>query len=188
MEVWILFAINDLVMYGSTGVCKIVDIRSESFSGTARDYYVLLPESDPKATIFCPVDAPPSRIRRLLSREEVFELVHMLPEEGVPWIEGDAERRDTYRTILKKGSHRELAGLIKTLHQHRQAREKAGRKFHLADERILNQAERLLHGEIAHVLDIQPDQVVPFIVGELRLAHPETAAGEPAPQEAPAID
>ena len=174
-----MFAINDLVMYGNTGVCKIVDIRSESFTGKACDYYVLVPESDTKATIFCPVEAPPGRIRKLLSREEVYDLVHTLPDQEVAWIESDTERRDTYREILKRGNHRELAGLIKTLYQHKQERERAGRKFHLVDERLLTQAERLLHGEIAHVLNIGPEKVVPFIVGELNVAHPTSESETP---------
>lgn len=44
---------------------------------------------------------------------------------------------------------------------------KAGRKFHQADEKLLKEAEKVLHGEFAHVLQIAPEEVAAFIMGEL---------------------
>ena len=47
---------------------------------------------------------------------------------------------------------------------------KTGKKFHIADERIMREAEHKLHGEFAYVLNIKLDEVVPFIMGELQQA------------------
>ena len=40
---------------------------------------------------------------------------------------------------------------------------KSGRKLHIADERILKDAEHIFYDEIAFVLNISQNEVVPFI-------------------------
>ncbi|MDU2291865.1 MAG: CarD family transcriptional regulator [Clostridium celatum] len=39
-----MFKVDDYIMYGITGVCKVIDITNEKFiNGDKRDYYVLSP-------------------------------------------------------------------------------------------------------------------------------------------------
>ncbi len=39
-----LFKIDDYIMYGMTGVCKVMDITNERFTnGIKKEYYVLSP-------------------------------------------------------------------------------------------------------------------------------------------------
>ena len=35
-----MFKVNDVLVYGSQGVCKIVDIEEKSISGAKKKYYV----------------------------------------------------------------------------------------------------------------------------------------------------
>ena len=54
-----MFAVGDVVLHTSQGVCRVDDIRDEKFSGMNRTYYVLLPmENNGKSTTYVPVDAP----------------------------------------------------------------------------------------------------------------------------------
>ena len=53
--------------------------------------------------------------------------------------------------------------LIKTVYLQRQRRVAEGKRLHLADERALQEAERILYEEIAFVMEIPPDEVVAYI-------------------------
>ena len=163
-----MFCINDSIMYGNTGVCKIIDIRREKFDNEEILYYILKPvyrEND--ATIYCPVGNDKVRLRKLLSAEEITELIQSMSHTEPEWIDNDHLRRQTFNEILKGGNHQELVQLIKTLDNHRENKIKEGKKFHLSDEKIMKQAEAVLYEEFAYVLNIMPDEVVPFIVDEL---------------------
>ena len=162
-----MFQINDTVMYGNAGVCRIVDIRPESFAGERKTYYVLKPVASDTSTIYCPVDNQKIKMRKLLSTAEIYQLIQTMPDAQTSWIENEQERKEAFSEIVKHGSHRELVQLIKTLYHKREERLAEGKKFHLADERIMREAEQILYGEFAHVLHIRQDEVVPFITGQL---------------------
>lgn len=162
-----MFNINDTIMYGSQGVCRILDIREESFGGEPKLYYVLEPVYEGNSTIYCPVDSDKISLRKLLTLPEIHELIQLMPDTEANWIENDQERKEKFNNIVKQGDHRELICLIKTLYFHRQAKIEAGRKPHAIDERLMKEAEHILYSEFAHVLQIQPDEVLPFIMGQL---------------------
>ena len=48
-----------------------------------------------------------------------------------------------------------------------------GRKVHVCDERFLKEAEKILYDEFAHVLDIEPEQVLPYIFDQIESAEAE---------------
>lgn len=154
-------------MYGSTGVCEIEDIRCETFGGAERTYYVIHPVDGEESTIYCPVDNEKAPIRKLLTAEQIHELIRIMPDAEMKWIENDQLRKGKFDEILKRGDHKELVKLIKVLYLNREEKDRAGKKFHIADEKAMKEAEYMLYGEFAHVLKIQPDEVVPFIMGQL---------------------
>lgn len=162
-----MFAVNDIVMYGNTGVCKIVDIRLEKFSKKECMYYILKPVATENSTVYCPVDTDKIKIRRLLSKSEINELIRLMPDTETEWVESDAERKEKFGAVLKEGEPKELVKLLKTLHFNQTEKLRLGKKFHACDEKIMKEAEKILHGEFAHVLHIGIEEVVPFIMGEL---------------------
>ncbi len=164
-----MFNVNDTIMYGSQGVCRILDIREESFSGTPKLYYVLEPVYDANSTIYCPVDSDKISLRKLLSLAEIYELIKLMPDTETSWIENDHERKEKFSTIVKEGDHQQLILLIKTLYFNRQSKLDAGKKPHAIDERLMKDAEHILYTEFAHVLQIKPEEVLPFITGQLDL-------------------
>lgn len=161
--------INDIVIYGADGICRIADISKKSMGGKEMEYYVLKPIHDTSATIYAPLDneTVKRKMRRLLSAEEIFALVKAMPDEDTIWIDNEQERRAHYKDILKRGDRTDLVKLIKTLHLHQQTQEEIGRKMHVADERLMQEAEKMLHGEFAHVLNLSHDQVLPFIMEQI---------------------
>ena len=60
--------------------------------------------------------------------------------------------------------------MIKALYSRQQKLLQNGKKkLHVSDERFLKEAERMLHEEFAHVLNIQRDQVLPFILEQIQV-------------------
>lgn len=157
-----MFKQGDTVVYGSHGVCRVVDVREETFGPVRQTYYVLQPKKDARSTFYCPV-AQEARLRGLLTKEDVQQLIHEMPQIDTVWDEEDGTRRDRFAAILKNGDHREVVKLIKTLYQQRRLRAEQGKRLPLADERVMKEAERLLYEEIAHVMEISPDEVITYI-------------------------
>lgn len=162
-----MYNINDNVMYGRSGVCKIIDITTKEFGKIKTEYYILEPVFDQKAKIYCPVNSDRIVMRKLLSYDEVKTLIADMPDMSAEWIDNDQARKEKFSSIVKNGDHVELIKLIKVIHARKCSLQDQGKKLHIADERAIHDAEKLLYEEFAHVLDIKTDEVVPFIAGEL---------------------
>ena len=96
-----MFAVNDIVMYKQSGICKILDICEKKFGKETRQYYVLCPQDDPNTTIYCPIDAPSDKMRYLLTKDEVLQLIEEMPDEETAWIENDRLRKEKQAEILR---------------------------------------------------------------------------------------
>ncbi|MDR0840959.1 MAG: CarD family transcriptional regulator [Christensenellaceae bacterium] len=162
--------VNDTVLY-SAGLCKIAEITNKEIGGQHADYYVLKPLYDEKTSIYIPVDneRATTKLRRILSAEEIRTLIKTMPGEDTIWIENDAVRHDRYREIIAHGDRAELVQLIKTLYQRQQERQAQGKKLHVVDERFMKSAEKILYEEFAHVLKLELTQVLPFIVEQIEV-------------------
>lgn len=165
------FRINEAVLYGAEGVCRIAEISEQNFMGEPKRYYVLKPIYAGRSTVFVPIDnaALTAKMRRVLSPEEIYALIRAMPNEAALSIDDDNARREHCREIIGSGDRAELVGLIKALYNRRVAQQAKGRKLHLADERLLQDAEKILYDEFAHVLQIKRDEVLPFILEQINV-------------------
>jgi len=167
-----MFSVNEYVIYGTVGICKIVDFKKERFGSSGeRNYYILEPMDLKNSSIYVPADSKDTtrKMQPVLTVEEVYELIDSVSNEEIPWISNDTLRREKYNQIIKSGDRREILKLIKTLRRQKQKRLETGRKFYAADQHILNTAERLIHNEFALVLQIRPEEVTPFILNQLKV-------------------
>ncbi|HOB36955.1 MAG TPA: CarD family transcriptional regulator [Candidatus Avimonas sp.] len=166
-----MFDINEYVVYGTVGVCRVVDYRKESFGSIEeKEYYILEPVHAKNSSIYVPADNQDviRKMQPVLTVEEVYELIDSITDEETTWISNDTQRREKFSQIIKSGNRKEILKLIKALYQHREERLESGRKLYAADENILNTAERLINNEFALVLNIEPEDVVPFIRNHLK--------------------
>ena len=99
-----------------------------------------------------------------MSEAEITALIDAMPEEDFIWIADDNARRERYKAILAGGDPSDLIRLIKTLYLRAQTQKAQNKKPRLEDERFMKQAEKLLYEEFAHVLHIQRDEVLPYIL------------------------
>ena len=169
-----MFQEGDLVVYGSRGVCRVVQIGAlESRAADPnRQYYTLQPLFESER-IYTPVDSGVF-MRPAMTKEEAQNLIRQIPE-----IDGDvcternpANLRIHYEASLQSHECRELIRMIKGIRRKTRETEKKGRKMGQVDQRYRKKAEGLLHGELAIALGIPREEVEDYIHSAL-----EEAAG-----------
>lgn len=168
-----MFKVNDTVVYGAQGICRISEITTKTIKKQQKEYYVLLPLYKENSQIFIPVDNEKltQKMKKVMSKEEIAELINSLPSESYEWIEDDSERKAVYRKALESGDRHSIVRVIKSLYEEQQRRKSERKKLSVSDEIILNQAENLLYDELAAVLNIKPEEVLPFIKEKVNAAN-----------------
>lgn len=169
-----MFQEGDLVVYGSSGVCRVVQIGvlESRAADPNRQYYTLQPLFESER-IYTPVDSGVF-MRPAMTKEEAQNLIRQIPE-----IDGDvcternpANLRIHYEASLQSHECRELIRMIKGIRRKTRETEKKGRKMGQVDQRYRKKAEGLLHGELAIALGIPREEVEDYIHSAL-----EEAAG-----------
>ncbi|MGM9637645.1 MAG: CarD family transcriptional regulator [Eubacteriales bacterium] len=169
--------IGSMLVYGSRGVCKVEDIKKERFVKEEREYYLLRPMDDVKSLIYVPVDSDrlEKQVRRVLTPGEIDDLISIMPSEATPWIEDNRTRAEFFKSVMESGNREQMVQIIKTLYLHRQELAAVGKRLNVADETVLGRLEKLLYDEFALVLNIRPEEVLPFIQEKLRGEQEENA-------------
>ena len=165
-----MFQINDTITYGTNGVCKIDDITMKEFMGAIKEYYVLKPVSDSASTLYVPVhnEKVVSKMKKILSKQEVYQLIETMPEQENIWFQKDNERKEQYKKIIADGDHGKLIGMIKAIYLQKKKREEEGKRLHISDERFFKEAERILYEEFQYVLNIRRDELLPLIISKMK--------------------
>ena len=80
--------VGDCVHYGAHGVCRVCGRESKDFGRSKREYFALRPTGNENILLYLPVDAEPVKVkvRRLMSRQEILDLVHRTAQPPAPWI------------------------------------------------------------------------------------------------------
>lgn len=167
-----MFSIGDTVMHPSEGVCGVEDIRTITFSGgKPREYYILRPALEKSSsTVYMPVDRGDTMLRRLLSRQDIVDIIHDSANYAGLWVTDSKQRKDVFGKILSEGNYAKIIRMILELHEERERRQSEGKKPCASDEALLAQAERLVHQEFSYVLHLSAENTVDFILRELKIS------------------
>ena len=168
-----MFEIGQQVLYGIHGVCRITAVEAMRFGKAKANYYILEPLAQPGSKFYVPVDnaAAVAKLRPLLRREELLELLHSEQVRNAPWIADENLRKLRFRELINSGDREALMGMIGALYRHKKDQLALGRKFHQSDENFLHDAQKLLHAEFAQVFGLEPKEVYTFILRELENTH-----------------
>lgn len=153
------------MIYGSAGICQVVDVTTMEMDGVPKDhlYYVLRPENGNGGTIFTPVDHTKVVLRRMMTKEEVEDLLGDMPKLETLQISNEKLRENAYRECMKSCDSRELVRMIKTIYLRKKERISCGKKATATDERYLKLAEDSLYSEFSHLLGIPKNEMVDYI-------------------------
>ena len=161
------FDIGEYVSYGINGMCNIEDIRPMQLSQSVEKmmYYILRPESNPKSTIFVPVNNQKlvSKMREPMTKDEINAMLVRMKDRTLEWEKDVRFRTESFHEILSNGVNQDLILMIRCLHRKRQELVQLGKKLPARDSNALKTAERLVEEEFAHVLHIKCEEVSDYI-------------------------
>ena len=162
---------GDLILYGSTGVCRVTDIISRQPSRTEpeKQYYVLTPLYQ-AGTITTPVDNTKVFTRPVITRDEAISLIDQIPTIDAKAYHNQnlQQLENHYKTQMENHDCLSLLRLTMSAYRKKTEREQAKLKFGAVDRRYMERAENLLYGELAVALDIHKDSVQDFIAQRLQ--------------------
>ena len=159
--------IDEYVVYKTAGVCQVLAKESQSPDGqTEILYYKIKPLNDTNSMYYIPVAAAEEKLRRLLSKEQVLELIDSMADsedKETIWSDNRRERKEMYSQIMRGGDQHALVQMISTLYFRKQSSEASGKRFSSMDENAMKNAETLLLQEFGVVLGLEPEEVREYI-------------------------
>ncbi len=164
-----MFEVGAKVLYGVHGVCIVTGLEKQLVNKKWMEYYALEPVEQPGARYLIPTgnEAAVAKLRPILTREQVLELLHSDQVRKNAWIEDENARKQRYRELIHSGNRTALISMVGTLQLHKLKIQEAGKKFHLCDENFLRDAQKLLSAEFALVMNIPQQEIGEFIQKEI---------------------
>ncbi len=158
------FKIGDLIIYGETGVCRVLDIIEKDFLGEVQNCYKLEPIYQ-TCTIFTPADKESVFMRPILTFDQAEKLVCEMESIEATTFTASSPRTlsEEYDKIIKLHDCTELVRLTKSIYLKKQKTLEQKKKLSAIDERFLKRAEDLLFGELAASLNIEKPSVLAYI-------------------------
>ena len=165
------FQKEQYVRYGANGVCRIEDIRPVPEMKTKDDFYILQPIADHKSVYFIPTDSEKltSKMRVLLSREEIDALIDTVKGEPLEWIEDRKARLEQFRLTLRECDMLQIMRMVGMLYLRKRALMDQGKKLAPSDEAVLREAETVVENEFAFVLGVPTQDVSRYVLTRLDL-------------------
>ena len=165
-----MYQAGEKVIYGIHGVCVVTGREESIGNGTKTSYLVLQPVGQEGSRYLVPEENPAamSKLHKVLTREELESLMSRESSFSGVWIADENQRKQTYRTLIGSGDRTKLLQMVSVIHKHKASQSAAGKKVHLCDDNFLRDAEKLLVGEISHVLDISSEEAKQYLRNKLR--------------------
>lgn len=166
---------GDMVIYGSTGVCRVKEVTAQKFQkGEDKLYYALEPLYQ-DGVIYTPVDTKVF-MRPVITEAEAETLIDQIPTMEASAYHNSVlrELEEHYAGYLKSHECGDLIELAMSIYTKKQDLEARHRKFGAVDERFMKRAEDLLYGELAVALQIEKDQVSTYIANRVSVLQGES--------------
>jgi len=158
------FQVDQKVVYPSQGVGVIRSIIQKKFKESKIPYYVIYLEVT-DMTIMVPVDkAPGLGIRATVSRDEAMKALELIGEDYEPIPSDWKMRYQMNLELLKKGSIRDIAAIVRSLYHRSKVKE-----LPIMERKLYDSALKLLEDEISISLRKSKDDVSNMIFSRLEL-------------------
>ncbi|MBR6326187.1 MAG: CarD family transcriptional regulator [Lachnospiraceae bacterium] len=160
-----MFSVEDYVVCGNKGVCKVDRIATLDITGVDKneEYYILKPVYHTGSTVYIPVAMAEDSMRPVLNKKEADSLVKEIPAIPELNITNEKLLEQEYKGCIRSNDARELVKLLKTIYSRREARFAAGRKETALDAKYFRLAGDYLFGELAISLDLPKNDVEGYI-------------------------
>jgi len=156
------FVVDQKVVYPSQGVGVIKSIVNKKFKDSKIPYYIIYLEVT-DMTIMVPVDkAVGLGIRPTVSRDEANKALELISEDYDPIPTDWKMRYQMNLELLKKGSIRDIASIVRSLYHRSKVKE-----LPILERKLFDSAMRLLEDEISISLKKPKEDVQSMILARL---------------------
>ena len=156
------FQVDQKVVYPSQGVGVIKSIVQKKFKDSKIPYYVIYLEVT-DMTIMVPVDkAKELGIRSTVSRDEALKALELISEDYEPIPSDWKMRYQMNLELLKKGSVRDIAAIVRSLYHRSKVKE-----LPILERKLYDSALKLLEDEVAISLRKSREEVENMIFARL---------------------
>ncbi len=173
-----MYSVNDLIIYGSSGVCRVEEIGvPKDIPGAApeRSYYTLRPLFD-NGTIRVPTDANVF-MRPVISRSEANELIAAIPEipaDNSCVTNSPQLLSEHYKSYFASHRCEDLLTLIKTVYAKNAKAGTHGKSIGRTDQHYFQRAKDLVEQELSIALEMPLEEVGPYIEQKVDIAAPRS--------------
>lgn len=169
MEEVKMFAKGEYVVCPNIGVCLVEDVTKQDMNKVEQSqlYYVLQPVDCKESKIYSAVDNDKMLMRKVISYDEVPQLIDGLRNISPIEINDEKKREEVYKEALKPCECIGWARLIKTIYDRKEVKAKQGKKMTATDTKYLKKAEDFLYQELAISMKLEPTQVKERILNEI---------------------
>jgi CarD family transcriptional regulator len=138
------FRVDQKIVYPSQGVGVVKSIEMKKFNGAKISYYIIYIEAT-DMTIMAPVDkASELGIRSTVSKEEAQKALELMGENFDPIPSDWKLRYQMNLDLLKKGSIRDIACIVRSLYHRSKVKE-----LPILEKKLYDSAQRLLEDELS---------------------------------------
>ena len=112
-----MFRVSDKIIYGSQGVCEIINIKEDNLTSYMREYYVISPIDNDKSLIYVPVDNEKltSRMKKIPDKSELKKILSDAKKDELIWKENYLERSEYFQSLISSGELSHISTLFYTL-------------------------------------------------------------------------
>jgi CarD family transcriptional regulator len=158
------FVVDQKVVYPSQGVGVIKSIVQKKFKDTKIPYYIIYLEVT-DMTIMVPVDkAVELGIRSTVSRDEANKALELISEDYEPIPTDWKMRYQMNLELLKKGSIRDIASIVRSLYHRSKVKE-----LPILERKLYDSAMKLLEDEISISLKKSKEDIQSMILSHLEV-------------------
>ena len=164
-----MFKVGEFIVYGINGICRVADVCPSPYDKTdPRTFYLLIPVNNPmSSSIYTPVDNTRVPMRRLMTRENIEELIARIPEIEPLTVPVEKQRRELYRTTVGELDPKGYVRVIKTVRQRRETLTAARKHVPMTDLEYGRLAKHLLCSECALVMGVSEEDADAYILSSL---------------------
>ena len=159
---------NEILVYGNNGVCRLTDIRRESFTDQPETYYILSPVFDERSTIYVPTESRTAekKLRPIITKDKLDTMLVSAKNSAARWENNDRKRGEYFKDITSKGLSTDLLEVMKSLTIQKDKLKNSVRKLHAADERTLAVCEKIVGEEYAYAFGVDVNDALSHIKSE----------------------
>ena len=102
------YNIGNYVVYCSKEICRIESKVKKCFNGVDEiEYFKLIPIRTKNSSYYIPCNNCESKVRNLLTKEEIYSLIDEMPEAETQWYEDKNTRKNIFNSakLTDKLSH-----------------------------------------------------------------------------------